>query len=92
LWSLPEAQDADSAPNAAAALARVGPADALPAFTHVFSHYRLDVSPILFDHAAPLRRISDSADRRWCAPGDLANLGLPAPVRTLLDNLPEITP
>jgi A/G-specific adenine glycosylase len=92
LWSLPEASDADSAPAAAAGLARVGKPDALPAFTHVFSHYRLDVSPILFDHAAPLNRVSDRADRRWCAPGDLAALGLPAPVRTLLDNLPEILP
>lgn len=92
LWSLPEAPDASSAPDAAAALALIGPFDALPAFTHVFSHYRLDVSPILFDHAAPLARVSDSADRRWCAPADLASLGLPAPVRTLLDNLPEITP
>jgi len=92
LWSLPEAADADSAPGAAAALARVHAADPLPAFVHVFSHYKLDVSPILFDHATPLKRAPDGAERRWCAPGDLAALGLPAPVRTLLDHLPEITP
>jgi A/G-specific adenine glycosylase len=92
LWSLPEASDAPSAPGVAAALARIHDADPLPAFTHVFSHYRLEVSPILFDHAAPLARVAEGAERRWCAPADLADLGLPAPVRTLLDNLPEITP
>ncbi|QWT20541.1 A/G-specific adenine glycosylase [Bacillus sp. NP157] len=92
LWSLPEAVDADSAPATASTLARVRSADALPAFTHVFSHYRLDVSPVLFDHAAPLASVNDRADRRWCAPADLQALGLPAPVRTLLDHLPEITP
>ncbi|UPG89047.1 A/G-specific adenine glycosylase [Luteibacter aegosomaticola] len=92
LWSLPEAVDADSAPKAAAAIARVGAPDPLPAFTHVFSHYRLDVSPILFDHAAPRARVAEGTQRRWCAPADLADLGLPAPVRTLLDNLPEISP
>ncbi|WP_250876543.1 A/G-specific adenine glycosylase [Luteibacter anthropi] len=91
LWSLPEAVDADTAPAVAATLARVRQADPLPAFTHVFSHYKLDVSPILFDHAAPLAAVADRADRRWCNRDELASLGLPAPVRTLLDNLPEIS-
>jgi len=92
LWSLPEAADATAAPIVAARIARVGDADPLPAFTHVFSHYRLDVSPILFDHAAPLAAVADRPDRRWCDRDDIASLGLPAPVRTLLDNLPEISP
>ncbi|MGF6710030.1 A/G-specific adenine glycosylase [Luteibacter sp. W1I16] len=92
LWSLPEATDSDAAGSVAAAFARVGNADPLPAFTHVFSHYKLDVSPILFDHAAPLAAVADRADRRWCGRDEIAALGLPAPVRTLLDNLPEISP
>ena len=92
LWSLPEAADATAAPGVAARIARVGDADPLPAFTHVFSHYRLDVSPILFHHAAPLAAVADRPDRRWCDRDDIASLGLPAPVRTLLDNLPEISP
>lgn len=92
LWSLPEAADATVAPGVAARIARVGDADPLPAFTHVFSHYRLDVSPILFDHAAPLAAVADRPDQRWCDRDDIASLGLPAPVRTLLDNLSEISP
>jgi A/G-specific adenine glycosylase len=92
LWSLPEADDPTLAVSVAARIARVGDADPLPAFTHVFSHYRLDVSPILFDHAAPLITVADRPDRRWCGRDEIAALGLPAPVRTLLDNLPEISP
>jgi len=92
LWSLPEASDAGAAIPAAAKLGRVQQADPLPAFTHVFSHYRLDVSPILFDHALPLAAVADRADQRWCGRDELDSLGLPAPVRTLLDNLPEISP
>jgi A/G-specific adenine glycosylase len=92
LWSLPEADDPTLAVSIAARIARVGDADPLPAFTHVFSHYRLDVSPILFDHAAPLITVADRPDRRWCGRDEIASLGLPAPVRTLLDNLPEISP
>jgi A/G-specific adenine glycosylase len=92
LWSLPEAEDASVAGSTAARLARVRDADPLPAFTHVFSHFRLDVSPILFDHAAPLTAVADRPDRRWCDRDDIASLGLPAPVRTLLNNLPEISP
>jgi A/G-specific adenine glycosylase len=92
LWSLPEASDAEAATEAARRLAQVDAVDPLPAFTHVFSHYRLDVSPILFDHASPLDAVADRDDRRWCGRDDLAALGLPAPVRTLLDNLPEMTP
>ncbi|MDR6936648.1 A/G-specific adenine glycosylase [Luteibacter sp. 3190] len=92
LWSLPEAADAEAAPQVAAGFATVGDANPLPAFTHVFSHYRLDVSPILFDHAAPLAAVAGRDDRRWCDRDDIASLGLPAPVRTLLDHLPEITP
>jgi A/G-specific adenine glycosylase len=92
LWSLPEAMDPNAAGTVASGFAQIGKADPLPAFTHVFSHYRLDVSPILFDHAAPLATVADRDDRRWCDREELASLGLPAPVRTLLTNLPEITP
>lgn len=92
LWSLPEAVDANAATAVAGQLGRVQDADPLPAFTHVFSHYRLDVSPILFDHASPLAAVADRADQRWCGRDELAFLGLPAPVRTLLDTLPEISP
>ncbi|TCV94117.1 A/G-specific DNA-adenine glycosylase [Luteibacter rhizovicinus] len=90
LWSLPEAEDAGTAAERARQLANVNETIALPAFTHVFSHYRLDVSPILFDHASPLRALGDKPDLRWCDATAIAGMGLPAPVRTLLAQLLEI--
>ena len=90
LWSLPEAIDLEHAAVAATSLARVADSRALTPFTHVFSHYRLNVHPVLFDRATAAPGIADNDRLRWCAPGDAAALGLPAPVRTLLSPLWEI--
>jgi A/G-specific adenine glycosylase len=87
LWSLPEASDHDHAWRAAQALARIDDAQALPAFVHVFSHYRLKIEPLLFDQATAHRRIGDNAHLRWCDATERAALGLPAPVRSLLHDL-----
>lgn len=84
LWSLPEASDPDGAWRIAQQHARIDDAQALVPFTHVFSHYRLDIEPLLFDHATAQRGIADNPQLRWCSAGELGALGLPAPVRTLL--------
>jgi A/G-specific adenine glycosylase len=87
LWSLPEATDADDAWRIAQRHAHIDDAQALAPFTHVFSHYRLNVEPLLFDQAAARQKIADDAQLRWCSASDLAALGLPAPVRKLLQHL-----
>ncbi len=84
LWSLPEAADPDGAWRIAQQHARVDDAQALAAFTHVFSHYRLNIEPLLFDRVAARHRVGDSPQLRWCGMGELDALGLPAPVRKLL--------
>ncbi len=84
LWSLPEAADPGSAWRVAQQHARIGDAQALTPFTHVFSHYRLNIEPLLFDRATAQRGIADNPQLRWCSAGELSALGLPAPVRTLL--------
>jgi A/G-specific adenine glycosylase len=89
LWSLPEAAGTVEADAEAARLAAIESTIALPVFVHVFSHYRLNVAPILFDRATAHRRIADNPDLRWCDAAQAAALGLPAPVRTLLDSLWE---
>jgi A/G-specific adenine glycosylase len=91
LWSLPEAEETDGAWREAQRHARIDDAQPLTPFVHVFSHYRLQIQPLLFDNAAPAHAIADNADLRWCAITDLPALGLPAPVRTLLMALPEPT-
>jgi A/G-specific adenine glycosylase len=84
LWSLPEATDADDAWRIAQRHAHIDDAQALAPFTHVFSHYRLNIEPLLFDRAAARHKVADDAQLRWCSASDLAALGLPAPVRKLL--------
>ena len=84
LWSLPEATDADDAWRIAQRHAHIDDAQALAPFTHVFSHYRLNVEPLLFDRAAARQEVADDAQRRWGSTSDLDTLGLPAPVRKLL--------
>ncbi len=89
LWSLPEAADSDAATALAARHARIAGAQALTKFTHVFSHYRLEVVPRLFTDATPHPSIADNDDLRWCHREDIRALGLPAPVRTLLERIWE---
>lgn len=89
LWSLPEATNPGSAEQVARSVgARIASARALEAFIHVFSHFRLAVTPLLAQ-AAPLTRVADRDDLRWCSTDEFLQLGLPAPVRRLLQTLPD---
>jgi A/G-specific adenine glycosylase len=89
LWSLPEARDADSAARALRDRLglKAGRITPLEPFTHVFSHDRLKITPLLCAPAS-VTRVQDDADRLWYSRAELAALGLPAPVRRLLDSLP----
>lgn len=85
LWSLPEAEDHEAAWRRAQQLAILDDAQALDPFTHTFSHYRLQVEPLFFDSAHALRAVADNDTLRWCSASARDALGLPAPVRTLLN-------
>ena len=87
LWSLPEAADHETAWRRAQSHAQLDDAQPLTPFVHVFSHYRLHVEPLLFDGATAHPAIADNAAARWYARDEWAALGLPAPVRTLLESL-----
>jgi len=87
LWSLPEADDESAARDLVArdhSGAQAIDLQPLPPFTHTFSHYRLDVMP-LTARVAPPARIADDEQRRWLMPAQAAALGLPAPVRKLIE-------
>ncbi|MEO8011532.1 MAG: NUDIX domain-containing protein, partial [Dokdonella sp.] len=94
LWSLPEMDTADSATRALndrfAIVAHER--SAMKAFVHTFSHYRLHVSPVLLDGADSRQDIADRADHGWFALDQLVDIGLPSPVRKLLQNLTEGVP
>lgn len=91
LWSLPETEDADAAQ--AHLLRRhdvhADPARALDGFVHTFSHYHLQITPLLLDGAGPAKAVADRDDSGWFTTAELGSLGLPAPVRKLLATLEE---
>ena len=76
LWCLPWLGPDDARPPAAERLASV---------RHAFTHFELEITPWALaadalDHGAGARRV-------WADAGHRATLGLPAPVRRLLDAL-----
>ncbi|MFP5383114.1 MAG: A/G-specific adenine glycosylase [Gammaproteobacteria bacterium] len=88
LWSLPQCEDHSEVTAALATrnlreLARAP----LPAFRHTFSHFHLDISPLLVDVARPPSGIRDGDGQAWVAPADPGTLGLAAPVVRLLGAL-----
>ena len=61
----------------------------LPAFTHVLTHRDLHLHPVLArgDAAALAAHCAESSAAGWFTPQQWQGLGLPAPVRKLLDAL-----
>jgi A/G-specific adenine glycosylase len=43
------------------------------------------MQPLRWRRLTPRAAVGDNTDLRWVAPGELATLGLPAPIRKLLD-------
>jgi A/G-specific adenine glycosylase len=86
LWSLPEATDEDHAARWLQAQVRFEAAAqrSLPAFEHVFSHYRLQIQPLRIGPVEPLPAVAESGALGWFRADETAGLGLPAPVRRLL--------
>ena len=62
-------------------------AEELPTIVHTFSHYRLHLQPRRLRRVAPRDRVGDNEAQRWVARAELASLGLPAPIRRLLEAL-----
>lgn len=88
LWSLPEAADHAALQQLASRHVQLAtPMQPLPAFVHVFSHFRLNIQPF-HAHGQRLDLPAGQADAalRWAAPEELATLGLPAPIRKLIED------
>ncbi|MGR4896511.1 A/G-specific adenine glycosylase [Stenotrophomonas sp. LARHCG68] len=87
LWTLPQA-DTDALMREWFATHIQGDydnAEELPLIVHTFSHYRLHLQPLNARKVALRARVGDNADLRWVSRTELANLGLPAPIRKLLE-------
>jgi A/G-specific adenine glycosylase len=87
LWSFPEmGERADLADwlldNG---LMETGDAIEKSQYSHTFSHFKLDITPLMCPIAAASSRISDRDDRRWFTIKEALTLGLPAPVLKMLN-------
>ncbi|MBD8525936.1 A/G-specific adenine glycosylase [Pseudomarimonas arenosa] len=91
LWSLPEFSDLDAADAFLLQFGARALESELPAVDHSFSHYHLQLRPRVA--RVPHRVNERSGDysetacfsgMRWCSRGDIAKLGLPAPIRRLV--------
>ena len=88
LWSLPEASDGASARDEIAARHGVRSDRewrALAPFSHGFTHFRLDITPLELE--IETHSVADADDLRWLLPAEASALGLPAPVRKLIAQL-----
>jgi A/G-specific adenine glycosylase len=90
LWSLPEAADTAAARVLAAHHSDADGIDGartLEPFNHVFSHFRLQVQPLLIEVGAARGRVGDNDDLRWHPPAEARTLGMPAPIARLLKRI-----
>lgn len=91
LWSLPENIDRTQPEFLLTQLNIFGEGriQVLPELVHVFSHFRLLITPVLVDVESRGGQVSDDPDQGWFSAEEIAELGLPAPVRKLLAHLAE---
>jgi A/G-specific adenine glycosylase len=87
LWSLPEHAHADAA---RAWFGRhiagdFGDGDPLAAIAHGFTHFRLRLQPLAWRGVCLRAGVRDDPDLRWIGRAELPTLGIPAPIRSLLE-------
>ena len=89
LWSLPEIGDEETAEDwCRRRLGAEPPAvERWETVEHSFTHYDLHMRPVLIRLEERPGAVRDEDDERWVDVADDGQLGLPAPVRRLLDRL-----
>jgi len=88
LWSLPElAQSTDAHAYISDHIGKVSAYAQWPTLRHTFSHYHLDISPIVVEIDNSLPQIMENNRQLWYNLQQPQNLGLAAPVKKLLEQL-----
>ena len=88
LWSLPELED-DGVANWCRQTLN-GREDSIEPWSklrHSFSHYDLDIQPVVVRITATSRKVADGDDATWHKLDDLPPGGIAAPVQKLIDTL-----
>ncbi|MDJ0751027.1 MAG: A/G-specific adenine glycosylase [Woeseiaceae bacterium] len=88
LWSLPEIEGDDAEGWCRERVADdVDTVERWGLLRHSFSHYDLDIRPIVVRVAAPLSKVADNTDATWHRLDDELPGGMAAPVNKLLEKL-----
>ncbi|MGH8081971.1 MAG: A/G-specific adenine glycosylase [Lysobacter sp.] len=87
LWTLPQTDDEAQAARWFAQHIEGEFADgaALAPIAHAFSHYKLELHPRRWNAVALRNAVGDNDDLRWFTRTELAALGIPAPIRRLIE-------
>ena len=88
LLTLPECAVGDSESFARQHGCRVLETRELPELRHTFSHFRLNITPILCSVEPVVQRVAE-AGWEWLAVGDAETAALPTPIKRLLRSLPQ---
>lgn len=88
LWSLPEAHSRSAARRLLAQRFRLEPGRTavLPSFRHSFTHYDLQITPLACEVGGQ-PHLAVTPDTDWYAATSLDALGMPAPIRRLIQSL-----
>ena len=89
LWCFPEVADPAAGTERCLDLWGVEPAavDVWPAFRHTFSHYHLDITPVVADLPTDPGAVMEAGGRLWYNVREAPQIGLAAPVAALLRKL-----
>lgn len=88
LWSLPECNmDQDEKTWCAERGLKINSLKIGEHFRHTFSHFHLDIQPILIDVDVNKLQVRDKDQGIWQGAQTWQSLGLPAPIKNLLNNL-----
>lgn len=90
LWSLPESQEEELVLAIEQRFqGQIEKHQSLHCFRHTFSHYHLEIQPHQF-YIQQATFVADNNKYQWYDLAEALTLGLPAPVRHILTNLPKL--
>lgn len=85
LWSVPEFADIRHLQDwCMRQNYEIGLTKTLPKLQHSFSHYQLEYTPVLATLKNPINNVMEANSRLWYKAADIETLGLPTPVKRLL--------
>jgi A/G-specific adenine glycosylase len=94
LWCFPEIATPETGPQQCLDLWGIEPArvERQPGFRHTFSHYHLDITPIIVELDATPHAVMEATGQLWYNLRNPPQIGLAAPVASLLDKLANHCP